>query len=158
RFPAPFSVSPDNRSPYTMQWNFNVQYNIARDLLVELAYTGSGSRKLTKRWNQNQADFGTTPIIQRLPYPAFDPGILTSTNDASSSFHGFSVRTEKRYSHGLYFLANYQYSKNLDNNSGETEANDTAFRTNKRLDRSRSRYDQRHRAVGSFGYELPIGK
>ncbi len=158
RFPAPFSVSPENRTPYTMQWNFNVQYNVARDLLLEMAYTGSGSRKLTKRWNQNQASFGTTPIIQRLPYPDFDPGILTSTNDASSSFNGVSIRVEKRYSQGLYFLGNYQFSKNLDNNSGETEANDTSFRTNKRLDRGRSRYDQRHRAVISYGYELPFGR
>jgi Carboxypeptidase regulatory-like domain/TonB-dependent Receptor Plug Domain/TonB dependent receptor len=157
RFPAPFSVSPDNRTPYTMQWNFNIQQTLWRDLLVEVAYTGSGSHKLTKRWNQNQADFGTTPINSRIPYPAFDPGILTSTNDANASFNAFSIRAEKRYSNGLYMLGNYQFSKNLDNNSGEVEANDTSFRTNKKLDRSLSRYDQRHRAVIDYGYELPLG-
>ncbi len=157
-FPAPFSVSPDNRTPYTMQWNFNLQYNVARDFLVEAAYTGSVSHRLTKRWNQNQADFGTTPIITRQPFPAFDPAILTSTNDANSSFHGLSIRAEKRYSNGFYFLGNYQFSKNLDNNSGEAEANDTSFRMNKRLDRGRSRYDQRHRSTISGGYELPFGR
>ena len=156
--PAPFSMSSDNRTPYTMQWNFNVQYNLARDLLMEVAYTGSGSRKLTKRWNQNQADFGTTPIATRIPYPQFDPAILTSTNDGNASFNGVSLRVEKRYSSGFYLLGNYQFSKNLDNNSGEAEANDTAFRQNKRLDRGRSRYDQRHRSTMSAGYELPFGK
>jgi hypothetical protein len=157
-FPAPFSMSPDNRTPYTMQWNFNLQYNVARDFLVEVAYTGSGSRRLTKRWNQNQAVFGTTPIIERTPYPAFDPAILTSTNDANSAFHGMSIRADKRYSNGFFLLGNYQFSKNLDNNSGEAEANDTSFRFNKRLDRGRSRYDQRHRSTVSGGYELPFGK
>jgi hypothetical protein len=157
RFPAPFSVTPDNQNPYTMQWNFNLQQTLWRDLLVELAYTGNGSHRLTKRWNQNQADFGTTPITMRLPYPQFDPGILTSTNDANASYNAFSVRVEKRYSKGLYMLGNYQFSKNLDNNSGEVEANDTAFRTNKKLDRGPSRYDQRHRAVVDFGYEIPLG-
>jgi hypothetical protein len=141
-----------------MQWNFNIQYSLARDLLVEVAYTGSGSRRLTKRWNQNQADFGTTPIATRTPYPSFDPAILTSTNDANASFNGVSVRVEKRYSNGFYALGNYQYSKNLDNNSGEAEANDTSFRMNKRLDRGRSRYDQRHRSTISGGYEIPFGK
>jgi hypothetical protein len=157
RFPAPFTVSPGNRNPYTMQWNFNIQQSVWRDLLVELAYTASASHHLTKRWNQNQADFGTAPINQRLPFPQFDPGILTSTNDANSSFQALSVRIEKRYSSGLYMLGNYQFSKNLDNNSGEVEANDTSFRTNKGLDRGLSRYDQRHRAVIDFGYELPFG-
>jgi hypothetical protein len=157
-FPAPFSVSSDNRTPYTMQWNFNVQYNLARDMVIEVAYTGSGSRRLTKRWNQNQAAFGTTPIATRTPYPNFDPAILTSTNDANASFNGISVRLEKRYGNGLYVLGNYQFSKNIDNNSGETEANDTAFRQNKRLDRGRSRYDQRHRSTMSGGWELPFGR
>jgi hypothetical protein len=157
RFPAPFSVSPDNRVPYTIQWNFNIQESVWRDLLVELAYTGSVSHHLTKRWNQNQANFGTTPINQRLPFPQFDPGILISTNDANSSFNALSIRVEKRYSNGLYVLGNYQFSKNLDNNSGEVEANDTSFRTNKKLDRGASRYDQRHRAVIDYGYELPLG-
>jgi hypothetical protein len=38
------------------------------------------------------------------------------------------------------------------------EANDTAFRTNKKLDRALSRYNQTHRAAFSAGYELPFGK
>jgi hypothetical protein len=58
----------------------------------------------------------------------------------------------------LFFLANYQFSKNIDNGSGEVEANDTAFRTNKRADRALSRYNQTHRSALSFGYELPFGK
>jgi len=65
---------------------------------------------------------------------------------------------QKRLSSGLFFLANYQFSKNLDNGSGEVEANDTAFRTNLNADRGLSRYNQSHRSSMSFGYELPFGK
>ncbi|PYT15139.1 MAG: hypothetical protein DMG59_14840 [Acidobacteria bacterium] len=158
QFPAPFSVDPNNRTPYTLQWNFNIQQSLSRSLLLELAYTGSGSHKLAKRYNQNQANFGTTPIVTRLPYPQFAPGILTSDNDGNSSFNALSARLEKRYSAGLFFGANYQFSKNIDNNSGEVEANDTAYRTNKKLDRSLSRYNQAHRGGINYGYELPFGK
>jgi hypothetical protein len=157
QFPAPFSVDPNNRTPYTLEWNFNVQRSLGRDYLVEVAYTGSGSHKLTKRYNQNQANFGTTPIATRLPFPWFQPAILTSDNDANASFNGLSLRVEKRYSSGLFFLGNYQFSRNIDNNSGEVEANDTAYRMNKKLDRGLSRYNQKHRAVISYGYELPFG-
>ena len=97
-------------------------------------------------------------IATRLPFPWFQPAILTSDNDANASFNALSLRVEKRYSSGLFFLGNYQFSKNIDNNSGEVEANDTAFRWNKKLDRGLSRYNQTHRAVISYGYELPFGR
>jgi hypothetical protein len=156
QIPAPFSVMANNRMPYVLQWNFNVQQTLARDFLLELAYTGSGGRKLPRRVNQNQADFGTTPLITRLPYPQFDPGIFTALNDGLSSFNALSARIEKRYSRGLYFLGNYQFSKNIDTNSGETD-NSIAYRQNTRLNRARSAFDQRQRAVLSAGYELPFG-
>jgi Carboxypeptidase regulatory-like domain/TonB-dependent Receptor Plug Domain/TonB dependent receptor len=157
QFPAPFSIDPNNRTPYSSQWNFNVQHSFKHNFVFEVAYTGSSTHRLAKRFNQNELNFGTTPAIQRTPYPQFQAGILTSANDGNANFEGLSLRLEKRYSSGLFFLTNYQFSKNIDNNSGEVEANDTAFRNNKSLDRGLSRYNQTHRAAISVGYELPFG-
>jgi hypothetical protein len=158
QFPAPFSLDPANRSPYTLQWNVNVQRSLGRDYLVEAAYTGSHSRNLSKRYNINQASFGTTPINSRLPFPQFQPAMLYSSATGWANFKGLSLRLEKRYSAGLFFLANYQLSDNRDNGSGEVEANDTAFRTDLDADEGLSRYHQRHRSAVSFGYELPFGE
>ena len=158
QFPAPFSLDPANRTPYTLQWNVNLQRSLGQDYLFEAAYTGSRSRSLSKRYNINQADFGTTPINSRLPFPQFQPAILYSAAIGTADFKGLSLRFEKRYSAGLFFLANYQLSENRDNGSGEVEANDTAFRTDFDADESLSRYHQRHRGAFSFGYELPFGK
>src|SRR5206468_12255516 len=72
-------------------------------------------------------------------------------------FNGVSFRVEKRYSDGLFFLGNYQLSKSIDNGSGEIEANDTAYAWDLSADKGYARYDQRHRAAISFGYELPFG-
>ncbi|MGH9159319.1 MAG: carboxypeptidase regulatory-like domain-containing protein, partial [Vicinamibacteraceae bacterium] len=157
RFPAPFSMNPDNRSAYTVQWNVNVQRAFGGDYVFEVAYTGSRGRNLHKRFNLNQPLEGTTPITERLPYPTFDPAILTSSNDGRSDFEGLSFRVEKRYSAGFYFLGTYQISSNRDTNSGEAEANDTAFRWDKDADYGWSRYHQRHRGTISFGYDLPFG-
>ncbi len=157
RFPAPFSLNPDNVTPYTTQWNVNAQRNFLRDYLFEVAYTGSAGRKLWKRFNMNQPTEGTTPLQERSPFPHFDPVILTSSNDAYSDFDGLSVRLDKRYSAGLFFGSNYQISKMTDNNSGQAESNDTAFRWNKDADFSYSRYHRRHRTNVTFGYELPFG-
>ena len=155
--PAPFSTMSDNRTPYVLEWNFDVQRTLWGNLLLDIGYTGSGGRKLPRRFNQNQADFGTTPIIDRLPYPAWQPGIFTAINDGLSNFNAVSIRVEKRYSNGLSFLGNYQFSTNIDTDSGEAD-NAVAYRTNTRLQRGLSIYDQRQRAVVSASYELPFGK
>jgi hypothetical protein len=158
QFPAPFSIDPNSRTPYTMQWNVNVQRSLGHDYMAEVAYTASRTYNLSKRYNINQADFGTTPLISRLPYPQFQSAILYSSDQGWARFKGLSFRLEKRYSAGLFFLANYQVSKNEDNGSGEVEANDTAYRTNFNADASLSRYNQTHRGAFSFGYELPFGE
>lgn len=158
--PAPFSVDPSNATPYVLEWNFSVQQTFHRNFLLEVAYTGSEGHKLSKRWNQNAAtSFSSTiPLVNRLPFPAYQPGMLTSANMGNSSFNALSVRLEKRYSSGLYFLSNFQWSKNEDNGSGEVDSNDTAYSTNFKLDWALSNYDQRYRAVESLGYELPFGR
>ena len=127
QFPAPFSLDPGQPDGVSVQWNANVQRTLGRSYLVEVAYTGSQSYNQHKRFNINQARPGTTPIETRVPYPAFQSAILYSSDGGYASFNGVSFRLEKRYSSGLFFLANYQLSKNTDNGSGEVEANDTAF-------------------------------
>ena len=157
QFPAPFSLDPLNRTAYTMQWNGNVQRSFGNSYLVEVAYTGSRSYNEHKRFNINQATPGTAPIETRVPYPAFQSAILYSSDGGWARFHGVSFRLDKRYSSGLFFLANYQLSKTVDNGSGEIEANDTAFAWDLDADKSLSRFDQRHRSAFSYGYELPFG-
>jgi hypothetical protein len=157
QFPAPFSMDPNNRTAYTVQWNGNVQHTFGSSYLVEVAYTGSHSYNEHKRYNINQAAPGTTPIVTRVPYPAFQSAILYSSDAGWAKFNGLTVRVDKRYSDGLFFLGSYQLSKSTDNGSGEIEANDTAFATNLNADAGYARYDQRHRVALSFGYELPFG-
>jgi hypothetical protein len=158
QFPAPFSMDPSNRTAYTFQWNANIQRSLAANYIVEVAYTGSRSYNEHKRYNINQGRPGTTPIVTRVPYPAFQSAILYSSDAGWARFQGLSLRLEKRYSDGLFFLANYQLSKNRDNGSGEVEANDTAYAWDLNADEGYSRYDQRHRAAFSYGYELPFGE
>jgi len=156
-FPAPFSMNPDNRTAYTTQWNGNVQHTFGKDYLFEVAYTGSHSYNEHKRFNINQAQPGTTPIVTRVPYPAFQSAILYSSDGGWASFNGVTFRLDKRYSDGLFFLGSYQLSRSRDNGSGEIEANDTAYAWDLNADTGYARYDQRHRVQASFGYELPFG-
>jgi hypothetical protein len=165
--PAPFSVDPNNTMPYTYEWTASVQQDLGHGMIFELAYTASATRKLWKRYDQNMdllfpgytPSGGSNPTNAGVrPFPQFQHGILTTRNAATANFNGLSAKVEKRASHGLYYLASYQWSKNLDNNSGEVEANDTSYSTDFGFDYSYSRFDVPHRAVISGGYELPFGK
>lgn len=165
--PAPFSVNPNNTMPYTYEWTASVQQDLGHGMILEVAYTASATRKLWKRYDQNMdllfpgvtstGGSNTTNVGVR-PFPQFQHGILTTKNAATANFNGLSAKVEKRAKNGLYFLASYQWSKNLDNNSGEVEANDTSYSTDFGFDYSYSRFDVPHRAVMSGGYELPFGK
>jgi hypothetical protein len=165
--PAPFSINPNNSMPYTYEWTASVQQDLGHGLILELAYTASATRKLWKRYDQNMdllfpgysssGGSNTTNAGVR-PFPQFQHGILTSRNAATANFNGGSVKVEKRAKNGLYFLTAYQWSKNMDNNSGEVEANDTSYSNDFGFDYSYARFDVRNRAVMSGGYELPFGK
>ncbi|MDR3426687.1 TonB-dependent receptor domain-containing protein, partial [Silvimonas sp.] len=143
--PAPFSILPNNTTPYTMEWNASVQKDIGKGVTVEVAYTAVGTHHLWKRYDQNMDELTpglTSPGVSNTtnvgvrPFPAFQHGILTTSTKASANFNGGSVKVEKRMGNGLFVLGSYQWSKNLDNNTGEQDANDTSYASNFAFDHS----------------------
>jgi hypothetical protein len=174
--PSPFSILPKNSRPYTEEWTMSLQQDLGHGMVMELAYTGSETHKSWKRYDQNQctqfpfvapsyALTGCTPSNlpagapnPNRPYPVFNQGILTSSTRGDANFHGGSIKIEQRPRKGLYYLGSYQWSKNIDNFSGEAAANDSSFATSMSFDRSYSNFDNRNKAVISGGYELPFGK
>ena len=91
-FPAPFAIDPTIETAFTQQWNVNVQRTLSKDLVFEVAYTGSRTKNEHKRYNINQPREGTAPVAARVPYPAFAPAILTSSDQGHADFEGVSFR------------------------------------------------------------------
>lgn len=86
-----------------------------------------------------------------LPYPEFTGVTANGLNDGSSFFHMFQVRVEKRFSHGISFLGNYQYSKLLEKRSRLNESDPF-------LEKRIADEDRPQRFVFSGSWELPFGK
>lgn len=163
QLPSPFSIFPFNKQPLTQEWNVSLQQDLGHGLMMELAYTGSNSHHMWKRYDQNMCQQYPFVIPANIAActranPAFGNGILTSSTLGAANFNGGSIKVEKRQSNGLYYLGSYQWSKNLDNISGEAGANDSSYATTTAFDHSYSNFDVRNRAVISGGYELPFGK
>lgn len=159
-FPAPFTTDPKNRLPYSYEWDFSVQKELGHQTLLELAYTGSDTHLLWRRFDANEDLFNgpNQPAYEVRPYHNYSHGMLESANVGHASFEGASIRIEQRPIHGFYYLGVYQFAKNEDDESGEADANDTSFSNNLEFDRALSNYDQRQRSSISGGYNLPFGK
>jgi hypothetical protein len=99
---------------------------------------------------------GNTTQVENLlrPYPQFSGnGGVTIENPPNgySTFHQFQTRFEKRFSNGLQFLANYQWSKML-------EATRRLNWGDPNLIYQIATEDRPHRFVFSGSYDLPFGK
>ena len=89
------------------------------------------------------------------PYTQFG-SVNHYSNYGHNSYHGGTVRVEKRYSAGLAFNAFYTLQKTLTETEGEGGDNGITF-YNRRLEKARASYDIRHRFVNVMSYQLPFG-
>src|SRR5260370_233172 len=112
-----------------MQWNLNIQRQLANNLSLMVGYVGSSSVHLPV--GQNDADqvplnltttgpnggilFPTSGVIPRIN-PNF--GRIDSTLFyGHATYHSLQTNLLKRLSHGLTAQATYTWSKSIDNGS-----------------------------------------
>jgi hypothetical protein len=150
----------DLRTAYMQHWNLNIQRQLGKNRILELAYAGSkGTKLLTAR------DINQPPPSPQLPNPRpvlqFDDINLLEAR-ANSTYNSFQIRFQQNYDFGLAFLTSYTWSKSLDDASNFfSSAGDPNFPQdsfNVRAERGRSNFDVRQRLSLSYSYDLPIGK
>jgi hypothetical protein len=160
------SVSYFERSratPMSLQYNLDIQHELRSNLLLEAGYLANLSHHLTANdlaINQVPPSLmGPGNAQARRPFPQFSNVSLVDPAIGNSTYHAFTLKTEKRYSSGLSFLAHYTFSKFIDDVASFSEFGDPGSYMdyyNRRLDKSLSGNDIRHRAVVSAVYELPF--
>ena len=166
---SPDFIVQDHRNSYHQQWNLTVQKQLLGSSVFELAYLGNVAHKL----GGPNVNLNMVPLVngrgpdrqsqQARPFPHFNNVTQISPPWGNSSYHAMNVKLEKRYSGGLNFLMNYTWSKFLDdvearNELGGEAGNGYTHIELRRLDKSYSGNDIRHRYVASGVYELPFGK
>jgi hypothetical protein len=164
-------------SPYTQQYDLNLQYEIARDLVWEVGYVGSRSNHLTGCVEFNQAVLATPQnpfngvttttnenIAQRVPFEGVASGSYTCGTTFNANYNSLQSSLTQRLNHGLEFQASYTFSKNLDYTSGtigsgvqdNLELNFLSNdQTNPRQAYGLDNFDRTHRFVLSFVFQAP---
>ncbi len=168
------AISQKIQSPYTQQYNLNLQYEFARDFLLQVGYVGSKTTHLAGCVQFNQALIATPQnpvngqttttnenIAQRVPFQGLAGGSYICQTSFDANYNSLQASVTKRMSRGLSFLASYTFSKTLDYTSGTggIDSLDLDFLGNDQTQPGESRglsdFDRKHRFVTSFLYQPP---
>jgi Carboxypeptidase regulatory-like domain/TonB dependent receptor-like, beta-barrel len=149
---SPAALEQDMRDTYFEHWSLSVQEPLGPDTMVELAYIGNHGVGLQRNRDVNYSPY---PGIPR-PYLNWGP-IRYSEQAASSIYHSFQARLERRFSDRLGFLGTYTWGHSIDDRPGQGAASVRSFQNHfdPGADRADSDFDVRHRATVSLMYDLP---
>jgi len=170
-FPKPtaaygFDASKSFVIPLIYNWNLTVERQLATSWLLRAAYVGSHGSHLAEYIQLNPAVPGSGPLNARRIFQPF--GLIgVFEQDVNSSYNALQASLEKRLSRGFTILANYTYSKSLDdqpNNQAVVQMNINLpdlstipwnMPGRHRMDYGPSQFDRTHRFVVSYVWSLP---
>lgn len=159
--------------PYKMQWNLNIQRQIAKDFSFMVGYVGSSSVRLpigendsdqvppslVTRTPDGHLQFPTTGTIQKIN-PNFGR-IDTVLWIGHSTYHSLQANLQKRFTHGLTFQGTYTWAKSIDNASTFFSQNETLNTTDMGwifapgMNRGVSDFDIPHSTAIHLVWEVP---
>ena len=155
---ASYGADPNNKIPYTMEFNAGVQQQISNTLMMKLDYVGSLSRHQYIVPEANTAlTPGPGPISKRQPFPQYGGPFSFSWNDGPGSYNALQAYLQKSLSSGLFFMASYTWSKSLDWASDPYNNNFPNF-YNLASNLGPSNYSLTNMFVLSGVYALPVGR
>ena len=142
----------DRKTPYMIQYVFNVQRQLGPATAVEIGYLGSQSKRLERMFDANEAVPGPGSVQTRRPYPEFTK-VQEIGNVAEAKYNSMALKVTRRLNSGLSLLFGYTLSKSTGNGSGIRALNgdglfpqdSTCFDCEWGL----SIFDVRHRVVAS---------
>src|SRR6266404_3942416 len=156
-----FSVSQNFRTPYSYNYNLNIEKSLGGSLLLQVGYVGSASHRLMTTADINQPALGiyATDAAQQAARPFFakfpDFGVInqieTSGNANYNSlqtilkirgWHRFSGQFTYTWAHGLDDMTQYRGTLPQDS-------------LNLKADYGSMDFDTRHKFKASLHYELP---
>ena len=176
--PVPRHIDQNLVTAYYEQANLGVEHELAKGYVLEVNYIGTFGRKLVGLRDANNYDGRTActtlnaacaaagytaPFTSHRPTTLFNSDNFRS-NGFNSNYNGGQVSVRKGYSNGLMFLANYTYSKAMDQisdvftikgASGQTGITDPL---NPSYDYGPTDFDVRHLASITMNYSIPYKK
>lgn len=163
-----FFVNPNLRTPYTVQYNLDIQREVAKNVALEVGYLGSQSRKLTTLVDSNPFDpatlastphrvlneIGTVDDFRFSFTPEFENAVNANYNALQTKLS--KKATETPILGTTYFTLSYTWAHSIDNSSGFRNRNSAIPFFQRDVFRTSSDFDIRHQVSFSGGWDLPF--
>jgi hypothetical protein len=161
-------------TPYIMQYNFNIQREIAPATILQVGYVGSKGVHLFYQADRNppvptigpdgKQQFGfLIPFVGPEPNPRVNSavGYFNSAEDgANSVYNSLQVSVNRRFSHNVQAQASYTWSHCIDDSSSTYGLEEGGFPIqnpyNMAADRGSCAFDRRHSTVISALWQIPF--
>jgi hypothetical protein len=163
--PGFHSIDPQIKPPYTMTFSFGMEQQISPNLAATLTYVGNLTRHMELYGAPNTAPGLWRPGTNTNPFNPFPDlgGVGEVHFGGVSTYNSLQTKLEKRYSHGLSFLATYTWSHALDDASDAgglfTAIGNRQPALIPYIDEfTNSVFDIRNRFTLNGNYELPFGR
>ena len=126
-----YVFAPDYVSPYTQQWSLGAEYQLHKDLSLNVTYLGVKGTHLSRTRDINLTPPVTATISdgsgKSFSYLRFAGRRYTNFGRISqfeatgnSKYNGLTVQLNKRFSHGFQLLGAYTLSRAIDDNPDAT--------------------------------------
>lgn len=151
---AIFAVPHDFPTPYSQNFNLNIQQKIGQTMSFEIGYVGSKGTHLVRLFDANQPNASFV-----FPNPNFlNMDFLAPIS--SSNYNALQTTYRVQGKGGLSGFVTYTYGKSLDDASdGIDFTPGAAFpqdSTNLAAERGPSTFDTRHRFTAALVYDFPV--
>jgi Carboxypeptidase regulatory-like domain len=146
--------------PYALQYNLNVEREIAPGTILSAGYFGARSNHLPREAEQNPFQ----PASGHRYNPNLPSPLLALLTDAQSFYNSFQLSISQKHAHNLSWHAFYTFSHSIDDASANFSietVNDPPTSQDifdRKGSRGRSAFDIRHNFVANVVYELPFGR
>lgn len=111
---ASYGAAPDNKIPYTMEFNAGIQQALGASTVLKVSYVGSLGRHQYMVTNANTAlQPGPGPILDREPFPQYGGPFQFEWNEMPTSYNALQAELRRRFTSGIEFMASYTWSKAL---------------------------------------------
>jgi hypothetical protein len=155
-----------NQTPSFQTWSLNIEHQMFREYLFEIAYAGSRSVHSEHCANPQEVEPGpsSVPAASRITLPTIATlrSITFCTNTNFVNYSGMTAKLTKQFNHGYSFMASYSWSKALDDGSAAGDhggaVGDPQTITNMPAGYGPAGFNVPQRLVVNWVWNLPYGR
>jgi hypothetical protein len=155
-----YALDPNFRTPYAQIWNFSVEDEFVRNVILSIGYVGTKGTKLDLLLAPSQSPPGG-PVTTGAQTALQNALAFTyETSGAASIYHGLQVGLRRQFHGGFSMSGNYTFSKSIDDAASVGGAGRTVAQNylDLQAERGLSSFDVRHRLLIFHNYQLPLGE